>query len=112
MEADNQHALETMLGEKMKIAVASLILMSSLFAQNKPATTAANPTAEDVQHRIARFAPVELRADTSTLSDADRQAMQKLIQAAHIIDVLQLRQRWSQNERLWAALKADKTPLG
>lgn len=59
-----------------------------------------------------RYAPVALTADTSQLSAGDKQAIAKLIEAAKIIDVLQLRQRWSGNEALWAALQKDTTPLG
>lgn len=59
-----------------------------------------------------RFAPVELKADTSKLSKGDRAAMVKLIEAAKIIDTLQLRQRWSGNEALWAALQKDNSELG
>lgn len=59
-----------------------------------------------------RYAPVDLTADTSQLSAGDRLAIAKLVEAAKIVDVLQLRQRWSENEALWAALKKDKTALG
>ena len=59
-----------------------------------------------------RFAPVELKADISRLSKGDRAAMAKLIEAAKIIDTLQLRQRWSGNEALWAALQKDNSELG
>jgi hypothetical protein len=59
-----------------------------------------------------RFAPVELRADTSGLSAGDKAAIAKLIEAAKIVDVLQLRQRWSGNEALWSALKRDTSALG
>jgi hypothetical protein len=59
-----------------------------------------------------RFAPIALTADTVHLSAGDKKAIAKLIEAAKIIDVLQLRQRWSGNEALWAALQKDTTPLG
>jgi hypothetical protein len=59
-----------------------------------------------------RFAPVDLTADTAKLSKGDRVAIEKLIEAAKIVDTLQLRQRWSGNEALWAALQKDTTPLG
>ncbi|MYM30480.1 hypothetical protein GTP58_19285 [Duganella sp. CY15W] len=59
-----------------------------------------------------RYAPIALTADTSKLSAGDKKAIAKLIEAAKIIDVLQLRQRWSGNEALWAALQKDTTPLG
>jgi hypothetical protein len=59
-----------------------------------------------------RYAPVELKADASQLSSGDRKAIAKLIEAARIVDTLQLRQRWSGNEALWAALQKDKSALG
>jgi hypothetical protein len=59
-----------------------------------------------------RYAPIELRADTSTLSAGDKAAIAKLIEAAKIVDILQLRQRWAGNEALWAALKKDHSALG
>ena len=66
----------------------------------------------DLNNMSKRYAPVALTADTSKLSAGDKKAIAKLIEAAKIIDVLQLRQRWSGNEALWAALKKDTTPLG
>jgi hypothetical protein len=59
-----------------------------------------------------RFAPIDLTADTSKLSAGDKVAIVKLIEAAKIIDTLQLRQRWSDNEALWAALNKDQSALG
>jgi hypothetical protein len=66
----------------------------------------------DLNKMSQRYAPVALTADTSKLSAGDKKAIAKLIEAAKIVDVLQLRQRWSGNEALWAALKKDTTPLG
>lgn len=79
------------------------------------AATFAHAAPADVNQLNAmskRYAPVALTADTSHLSAGDKQAIVKLIEAAKIIDVLQLRQRWSGNEALWAALQKDATPLG
>ncbi|KQQ33531.1 DNA mismatch repair protein MutT [Duganella sp. Leaf126] len=73
---------------------------------------AAPATLADLNKMSQRYAPVALTADTSKLSAGDKKAIVKLIEAAKIIDVLQLRQRWSGNEALWAALKKDRTPLG
>jgi hypothetical protein len=76
-------------------------------------TRAAGPAAvTELKSLAGRFAPVDLNADTSKLSRGDRIAIAKLIEAAKIIDVLQLRQRWSGNEALWAALQKDASPLG
>ena len=69
-------------------------------------------TVTQLQAMAKRFAPVNLTADTSKLSAGDRVAIAKLIEAAKIVDTLQLRQRWSGNEALWAALQTDSTPLG
>jgi hypothetical protein len=66
----------------------------------------------DLNKMSKRYAPIALTADTSKLSAGDKKAIAKLIEAAKIIDVLQLRQRWSGNEALWAVLQKDATPLG
>jgi len=77
--------------------------------QAAPATPA---TAQQLTSMSARYAPVALTADVTHLSAGDRQAIAKLVEAAKLVDVLQLRQRWSGNEALWAALKKDKSKLG
>jgi hypothetical protein len=61
---------------------------------------------------IARFAPVELRVDTSKLSVPDTQALTKLVQAARLVDDIFLTQYWSGNPALYAKLQKDTTPLG
>jgi hypothetical protein len=83
------------------------------FAADAPASAHAGPaTVAELNTMARRFAPVDLNADTSKLSRGDRIAIEKLIEAAKIVDTLQLRQRWSGNEALWAALQKDTTPLG
>jgi hypothetical protein len=47
-----------------------------------------------------RFAPVEIAADVARLSDGDRQALGRLIEAAHVVDALFLRQVWAGNDAL------------
>lgn len=73
---------------------------------------AAPADVQQLNAMASRFAPVNLNADTSALSPGDRIAIEKLIEAARIIDTLQLRQRWSGNETVWAALQKDTTALG
>ena len=70
------------------------------------------PDAAQLKKMTQRYAPVQLTADASKLSAGDRKAIAKLIEAAKVIDTLQLRQRWSHNEALWAALKKDNSALG
>ena len=89
------------------------LLMAVAVGSACAATQAAAPaTAAQLTAMSARYAPVELTADTSHLSAGDRQAIAKLVEAAKLVDVLQLRQRWAGNEALWAALKKDKSKLG
>ncbi|SFL67889.1 dipeptidyl-peptidase 3 family protein [Rugamonas rubra] len=90
----------------MKKLLLPLLLAAAGGAVAAPATVA------ELNKMAARYAPVELKADTSKLSAGDKKAIAKLIEAAKIVDVLQLRQRWSHNEALWAALQKDTTPLG
>jgi len=61
---------------------------------------------------IARFAPAELKADTSKLAPSDQQALKKLIEAARLLDALFLTQRWSGNAALQAQLQKDTSALG
>ena len=90
-----------------------LLAPLALAAATLCATVHAAPaTAPQLQAMAKRFAPVDLAADTAKLSAGDRVAIAKLIEAAKIVDTLQLRQRWSGNEALWAALQKDTTPLG
>src|SRR5665213_778969 len=76
------------------------------------AAIAAIPDLAELNRMIARFAPVELKVDTSGLAVGDKQALQKLIEAAKVIDGIFLTQRWSGNEALRAQLEKDTSPLG
>ena len=66
----------------------------------------------ELAKKIARFAPTVMTADTAKLSVQDRQALNKIIDAAKLLDPLFLRQVWSGNAALEAKLKADKTAVG
>src|SRR5260370_42141657 len=85
-------------------ALLPILLMTS--------SLATTPDLAELERMTARFAPVELRVDTTALSAPDRQALDKLIVAAHYIDDIFLTQYWSGNHALWAKLQKDKTPLG
>ncbi len=86
-----------------------LALALTLFMLNLPAAT---PDAAELHRMAARFAPADMRVDLSSLSQADRKALVKLVQAARVLDGLFLEQRWSGNLALYEQLKKDKTPLG
>jgi hypothetical protein len=80
-------------------------------AEQKPAAGAA-PDLPELQKRIARFAPTEMRVDLSGLSEGDRKALAKLVEAGRVIDDLFLAQLWDRNHALYTELKKDTTPLG
>lgn len=66
----------------------------------------------ELTRKIARFSPTTLTADTSKLTPKDRQALDKIIAAAKLLDPLFLRQVWSGNEALEKKLQADKSATG
>ncbi|HAT29310.1 MAG TPA: hypothetical protein DCW29_00190 [Janthinobacterium sp.] len=88
------------------------MLIPLLLALLGTTAVAAPASLDDLNRMTRRFAPVDLTADTSALSAGDKIAIAKLVEAAKIVDLLQLRQRWSGNEALWEALKKDQTALG
>ena len=60
----------------------------------------------------ARFAPTPLRVDLSGLSAGDRKALEKLVEAAKIVNHIFMQQFWSGDLATYHALQQDKTPLG
>lgn len=60
----------------------------------------------------ARFVPTPLKVDTSRLSAGDQKALDKLIQAARILNRVFMQQLWAGNLALYQKLQQDKTPLG
>jgi hypothetical protein len=70
------------------------------------------PDLAELNRMIARFAPAELKVDTSALSAGDKQALAKLLEAARVVDEIFLVQRWSGNRTLRAQLQRDVSPLG
>lgn len=71
-----------------------------------------NTRGSDLQAKVNRFAPVELTADISKLSEGDRKALAKLFDASSIMDRIFTRQVWSGNEALRQKLEADTNAAG
>ena len=90
----------------ISIVLTMAILSTTLTAQKQSAG------ASDLARKIARFTPTTLTADTSKLAPKDKQALDKIIAAAKLLDPLFLRQVWSGNDALDKKLLADKTPAG
>lgn len=70
------------------------------------------PNRQALQAMLNQYAPVNISADLSKLPLNERQALSRIVKAAKIMDTIFLRQVWSGNEQLKAALMKDKTPLG
>ncbi len=64
------------------------------------------PDTQTLQQMAARFAPTDITADLSKMSDADRRVLAKLVEASKIVDALFLRQVWSGNEAMLMDLTA------
>ena len=99
----------------MKLVVSLLLLVTMLLTsisgmQRRGGKTVAGDP--ELAKKIRRFSPTVLTADTSRLSANDRKALQKIIDAARLLDPLFLRQVWSGNEALKMKLEADKSLVG
>jgi hypothetical protein len=92
-------------------AVMGSVSAGLLAVASTPAGAAA-PGLQELQAMTARYAPVEVRVDTSVLLPNERQSLIRLIQAAQILDAIYLRQVSAQNESRLLALLGDHTPLG
>jgi hypothetical protein len=77
-----------------------------------PAPGADAPDEARLRAMTARFVPVDIGADISTLPESERRALVKMIEAARVLDGLYLRQVWAGNEALLFELLADPSPLG
>jgi hypothetical protein len=66
----------------------------------------------ELARKIRRFSPTVLTANTARLSPGDRKALNKIIEAAKLLDPLFLRQVWSGNDELHKKLMADKSQVG
>ncbi len=65
-----------------------------------------------LEQKIARFVPTEISADISKLSPGDIKALNKIIEAAQLMDPIFLRQVWSGNAEMLKKLEMDSTTAG
>lgn len=93
----------------MAIAV---VLVACTSQKEEPKVSESKAPASSLAAKIRQFAPTDLSADTSHLSENDHKALDKLIEAAKLLDPLFLRQVWSGNEALHKKLEADTSPEG
>ncbi len=92
--------------------VIAVALVACTAQREEPKMSDSKSSTSPLAAKIRQFAPTELTADTSHLSDNDRRALDKLIEAAKLLDPLFTRQVWSGNEALKKKLEADTSPEG
>lgn len=76
------------------------------------AAAAVMPDLNQLKQMSARFAPLQLKYDTSKLSAGDKKALPKLVEAARVLNWIFLDQLWGGNRALYEKLSKDTTPLG
>jgi hypothetical protein len=94
---------------KTSLIALVLTVMATIITSAAQTST---PDAAELRRMAARFAPTEMKVDTSALSPGDKQALAKLIEAARVLNTLFMEQLWSGNLALYKKLQQDKTPLG
>ncbi|MBI3193250.1 MAG: hypothetical protein HYZ34_02140 [Ignavibacteriae bacterium] len=90
----------------------TILFISVFFLLGISLTTNAQRQSMTLTQNIQRFVPTEIKADVSKLSDGDKQALSKLIEAAKLMDSLYLRQVWSGNIDALNKLQNDASPDG
>ncbi len=96
----------------MTILMAGVGLLVCAAVMVVRAQEAGVPNTQALQQMAARFAPTQISADLSKLSDVDRRVLAKLIEASKIVDALFLRQAWAGNESMLVDLVRDQSPEG
>ena len=97
-----------------KLLVIFFLGVSAAAAQEKTAaqTAPAVPDLAELKTMTARFAPTPLRVDLSGLSAGDRKAVEKLVEAAKIVNTIFMEQFWSGDLETYHKLQGEKTSLG
>src|SRR4030081_1652278 len=100
----SEHRLPTLTGLAI-VGVACALTTAFVRAQQAPM-----PDATTLQQMAARFAPTDITADVSKLTDADRRVLVKLVEASKIVDALFLRQVWAGNDALLMDFVREESP--
>jgi len=97
---------------KQLVLLALIIVIGSVMASAEEQLSTKVPDLAQLQKMTARFAPTELDVDIGNLSEGDRKALVKLVEAARVIDDVYMMQAWSGDRALYAKLEKDTSPLG
>ncbi len=97
---------------KHLILLACLMVIGFVLSSTAQELATKVPDLAQLQKMTARFVPTELNVNISNLSDGDRKALVKLIEAARLIDDIFMTQYWSGDHALYAKLQKETSPLG
>ena len=97
------------------LAIAVSLLLFAPFSCKKSETrreeSAPLPVkAPDIAGRLAKYAPTEIAVGPASLSDEDRKVVNKLIEAAQVLDDIYWKQTYPQGPALAARLKSSADP--
>jgi hypothetical protein len=92
--------------------VIAIVIVACTSQKQEVKVSESKPSGSLLSAKIRQYAPTQLTADTSHLSENDRKALDKLIEAAKLFDPLFLRQVWSGNDALKKRLEGDTSPEG
>ena len=93
---------------RVYISLLSVLLLAPLAS----AKEAPLPTEAELRAMTARFAPVEIKVDTSALPANEKLALARMVEAAKIYDAIFYRQVAPLNPAYLAQLVTDTSPLG
>src|SRR5215216_6529816 len=94
------------------LALALTLTVACRAPQPTAPASQSDPMLQKLTTMTARFAPVDLTADISSLPPNERQALAKLVEAAKVFDSLFLRQVWEGNETMLLDLVHDTSDIG
>jgi len=95
----------------VRLAACGALVVAATMALGRAQETAMPDTAK-LQQMAARFAPTDIGADLSKLSEPDRRALARIVEASKLIDALFLRQVWAGNQAMLLDLVRDESPAG
>ncbi len=96
----------------MKVTSVLLVVLASAISAMPSNSDKSVPDQAQLKKMAARFAPIDIRVDTSQLSSGDRQALVKVIEAGRILNPIFMKQYWSKDLALYKQLQKDTSPLG
>lgn len=70
------------------------------------------PNERELTQMTARFTPTPIRVGLTKLSDGDRKALAKLVEAARLLNPLFMQQLWSKNLETWNSVEKETSALG